>query len=85
MIAFGVIAIIVIKNILPYFDLFARGDRLIPGMIEPVPRVPPQPRHRPSFLLWELLARTVEGLSGVICLVFIPRIPARFPNHLRHF
>jgi hypothetical protein len=47
----GVIAAIVIKGVLPYFDALAKGDGLMHELTEPVPRAPLQPVQQRSLLL----------------------------------
>jgi hypothetical protein len=45
MITLGVITAIVIEGVLSHINLLVTGDVLMPDVIEPVPRAPPQPVH----------------------------------------
>jgi hypothetical protein len=84
MIALGVIATVVIEGILQHFNLLVTGDGLMQNVIKPVPRPPPQPVQQLLLLLWKFAALAIERLFGVICVLFVPEIPAGFANHLRH-
>jgi hypothetical protein len=81
MVTLGMVAAIVTRRVLSHFNLLVTGDRLMEDVIQPVPRAPPEPVQELSLLLWKLLTIAVECLLGVICVIFMPDIPAEVANH----
>jgi hypothetical protein len=47
----GVVSTVVIRGVLPHFDLLVTGESLMPVLIEPVPRLHPEPAQKLSVLL----------------------------------
>jgi putative flippase GtrA len=81
----GVIAAIVTEGVLPHFNLLVAGDGQMQDVTEPVPRAPLQPVQHLSLPLWKFMAIAIQGLFGVICVVFVADMATGFVNHLRHF
>jgi hypothetical protein len=83
-IAFRVAAPIVIKDVLPRYNLLVTGDRLMQNVTEPVPRRPPDPGRQVLLILWKFLVieveRLVVGFAPYSCVIFQldPRITQGF-------
>jgi hypothetical protein len=75
----------VIEGVLLHFSLLVTGNGLMSEVMKLIPIVLPEPVQKLLLLLWKFLTITAERLLGVICVVFVPEVPARFANQFPHF
>jgi hypothetical protein len=85
MVIFGVVMAIMIEGVLTHFNLLVTGDELIQEVIKPVLRAPPELIQKLLLLSWKILTIAVEYPFGMICVIFMPDIPAGFVKHIYHF